>query len=536
MNRLTVGALVLAALGLWCSGGFDPNEFISCRDDSDCSDNKVCFSDGCGDPGKNIVVEVVPNPKAGLFAQDLPVEDLRNPQPLELVDSASLQGRVLVQNEGANKAYSSRVTLRLTGESLLIPGVLRLHESSLVPQQGLYALPVGAGRYNVTLLAADSELPPLYSTRDALPGPPQTLDFVLPSPTELVRLSGKVLRQAERPVDVDLEVQALDEAERPLSQRVPVTRSTGEFTLALSRADAQRATLLIQVVPTSADAAVPQKLFSVNPRDGLVEPLLMGDYGESVRLRGQALDQNGQPVPQATVSLSGPVTGGGSYRSQKVLTQADGSFELATLPSAQDTRMTLSVTPPPTSTAGYTLQSVLVPRASAAQVPPVVCQERVKLRGTLLKPSDSVPAAGVRVMAEPLGGLPGLPQPTVTVEAARSTDDMGRFELALDPGRYHLDFLPSEDLPRVSRIVTVPAPKRGEPATPLELSSFTLSKGRRVFGQVSIGGDRLARPTAPYASVRFFRVVDVEGKRSALLLAQTLTGQSGTYTATLPTR
>jgi hypothetical protein len=36
--------------------------------------------------------------------------------------------------------------------------------------------------------------------------------------------------------------------------------------------------------------------------------------------------------------------------------------------------------------------------------------------------------------------------------------------------------------------------------------------------------------------VRFFRVVNVEGKPWSLLLAQTLTDQNGTYSTSLPTR
>jgi hypothetical protein len=43
-------------------------------------------------------------------------------------------------------------------------------------------------------------------------------------------------------------------------------------------------------------------------------------------------------------------------------------------------------------------------------------------------------------------------------------------------------------------------------------------------------------PAVPYASVRFFRVVHVEGKPSALLLSQTLTDPSGNYSTTVPAR
>ncbi|HSP81191.1 MAG TPA: carboxypeptidase regulatory-like domain-containing protein, partial [Myxococcaceae bacterium] len=131
---------------------------------------------------------------------------------------------------------------------------------------------------------------------------------------------------------------------------------------------------------------------------------------------------------------------------------------------------------------------------------------------------------------------PGWPRSSASVEAPRLTDAQGHFELALDPGQYRLDFIPSQNLPRVSRIVTV---RPGESTTPegiLPLQPFALSKGRQINGLVSFSGARLLQSPAPYASVRFFRVVNVEGQPSALLLSQTLTSQDGTYSATLPTR
>jgi hypothetical protein len=70
----------------------------------------------------------------------------------------------------------------------------------------------------------------------------------------------------------------------------------------------------------------------------------------------------------------------------------------------------------------------------------------------------------------------------------------------------------------------------------MELAPFTLSNGRRIFGLVSFSGERWNLPAAPYASIRFFRVVNVEGKPSALLLTQTLTDQNGAYSTTVPTR
>ncbi|MFY0523116.1 hypothetical protein ACN28I_07965 [Archangium gephyra] len=255
-------------------------------------------------------------------------------------------------------------------------------------------------------------------------------------------------------VDVELEVQAVDEELRPLSQRTTVKRDTGEFTLALPPSAAERPTVVLQVVPTSAQAVVPQKLFTVNPRQGKLE-LAMGDYGEPVRFKSRVLSRDGQPVAQASVSLAGKVGGGGLFRSQKVLTDANGSFELLTLASESGNPMTLSVVPPPGSSAGLTQRYVQVPRTSLVQSPDVTCGERMKVRGTLLKPSSSEPAAGVQVVAEPLEDVPGWPRPAFRFEAPRTTDEGGHFELAMDPGRYRFDFIPTENLPRVSRIVTV---------------------------------------------------------------------------------
>jgi len=535
MSRpIATGVLLLPVLVMGCANS--PMDFasITCHSDSECGDEQVCFADGCGDPGQNIVVEVVPNPKGGLHAQDFRVEALRSEQNIELFDPATLQGQVRVEATSSSSVnYTAPITLRMTGESLLLPGVVRRHESTLTPDNGTYTLPVGSGNYTVTLLAPNTELPPQSSLREVQvhPGRLVTQDFLLPAVSALVRLSGRVVGHDGLPVDVDLEAQALDENLRPLSQRVAVKRGTeGVLSLALHPSALLLTTVFIQVVPTSADSLVPQRTFSVNPRLGLQEPLSLGDFGTPVTVRGRVTGQDGQPVPQATVYLQGKVGGGGQYSSRKVLTDANGVFELLTLPSAPDSSMTLFAAPPPGSAAGLTLKPVTVPRGGTSLTRDVTCGARMKVRGKLLLPSDSKPAPGVRVVAESIGELPGWPRPAFTIEAPRPTDDQGQFELALDPGQYRFDFIPTDGLPRVSRIVTV------LPGESTELTAFTLSKGRRVSGLVSITGQRVMQPAAPYASVRFFRVVNVEGKPSSLLLAQTLTDQNGTYSTSLPTR
>ena len=109
------------------------------------------------------------------------------------------------------------------------------------------------------------------------------------------------------------------------------------------------------------------------------------------------------------------------------------------------------------------------------------------LQGSLLRP-EGVPAAGARVLAEPVGAVTGWPLPAVGVEADSATDEAGVYRIRLDPGEYRFDFIPGENLPRVSRFVTV------LPAEMMELAPFTLSKGRRITGLVTNGGQGAAGP------------------------------------------
>jgi Carboxypeptidase regulatory-like domain len=537
MRRMRLALLALALAGFGCA--YLPSEpeesTLVCRNDAECAEGQVCFLDGCGDPGQHIVVEVTPTPKEGLHAQDFAVENLRPQQNLELFGPAHLQGQVrretLLPSPDSTTAYLNPVSVRVSGESLLIPGVLRRYEASLVPENGHYQLAVGSGSYTITLLAADAQVPPQTAERVVEPGQEVPLDFVLPAPTAVTRLAGKVVRLGSFLVDAELEAQALDDTLRPLSQRVPVTRGTGDFLLALPPSAGRLDHVLVQVTPPRGDALVPQKTFTVDPRPGITEALELGDYGEPVTVQGRVVNRDGHPVEGASVYLLGKVGGGGQLRTRTVTTDKDGRFELISLPSHPDTPMTLYAVPPTSASAGITLQPIAIPRGGVT-LGDIVCPDKIIAEGTLMRP-EGLPAAGVRVVAEPVGEVPGWPRPAVGIEAGAATDEDGRYRLRLDPGEYRVDFIPAENLPRVSRFVTV------LPGANLELAAFTLSKGRRINGLVSIHeGAGLERPTpgVPYASIRFFRVVNVEGKPTSVLLAQTVADSTGNYAATLPTR
>ncbi|WP_240360865.1 carboxypeptidase-like regulatory domain-containing protein [Pyxidicoccus caerfyrddinensis] len=543
MTRRGAGLALLAVLaGAGCAlieEEPDPSQLV-CSSDDECGVDEVCFPDGCGDPGRDIVVEVVPNPQKRSNAQDFRVEDLRPEQNLSLFAPSSVAGLVMratslpaADGGVAMRPYSEPLRLRATGESLLLPGVVRQYDASLVPINGTWALPVGTGRYTVTLTADDVEMPPVRGTSSVEPGATAPLDMVLPAPDTLAWLSGRVEREDGVLVDAPLDIQALDADLTALSQRVSVARGTGDFTVVIPREASRRTAVLLRVTATGTAPWVPQKTFTVDPRAPLTAPLELGDYGTPVRVTGRVVGLDGRPVAGATVSLQGEVGGGGTFRGPLATSSTEGRFTVDTLPSAPGGTLSLVVVPPPGSTAGLTVQSVEVPRTGAA-LPDVLCPDRRVVRGALLQPDNTTPAEGVRVVAEPVGQVPGWPRPPSGGEALGATADGGVFELRLDPAVYRVDFVPTENLPRVSRTVTV---LPGEDDSKQELATFPLQKGRTVSGRVTEGdADAGSARVVPYASIRFYRVVTLEGRPTTVLLSQAVSDQEGRYTALIPVR
>nr|WP_225937603.1 carboxypeptidase-like regulatory domain-containing protein [Myxococcus sp. RHSTA-1-4] len=511
----------------------DPSQLV-CRSDAECGPNEVCFPDGCGDPGRDIVVEVTPNPHDGMHAQDFRVDPVRPELDLELLEPARVAGRVvratsLPAPDGGTttRPYSEPLHLRADGESLLLPGVTRRYEAELVPINGAWELPVGTGEYAVTLTAGDLEVPPVRGTSHVEPGARVPLELVLPAPDTVVRLSGRVVRQGELLVDADLRIQALDADLSPLSQRVPVMRGSGDFTLVMPREAARRSAILLRVTALGEAPWVPQKTFTVDPRAPLTSPLELGEYGEPVRVSGRVVGLDGRPVAGATVALRGQVGGGGLFHGPLATTTLEGRFTVDTLPAAPGGTLSLVVVPPLGVTAGLIVQPVEVPRTGAV-LPDVVCPDRRVVMGTLHLPGSTEPARGVRVAVEPIAEVPGWPRPPGGGEALVATDDEGTWRLRLDPAVYRVDFLPAENLPRISRVITV---LPGEDATVQELATFNLQRGRTLTGRVTDG-----TRTLPYASIRFYRVGTLEGRPSSVLLSQTVSDHQGRYTALMPVR
>lgn len=537
-RALPVAALALLAglVGAGCAlleEEPDPSLLV-CRSDAECGLNEVCFPDGCGDPGRDIVVEVTPDPQEGLHAQDYRLGTVRPVLDLEISGRARVAGRVvrdtsLPAPDGGTvlRPYSEPLHLHAEGESLLLPGVARGYEAELVPLSGGWELPVGTGAYTVTLTSGDAEVPPVRGTAVVEPGARTPLELVLPAADSVVRLSGQVVRQGEARVDADLRIQALDADLSALSQRVPVARGSGDFTLVMPREAARRTAILLRVTASGEAPWVPQKTFTVDPRAPLSQPLELGDFGAPVRVTGRVVGLDGRPVAGATVALRGQVGGGGGFHGPLATTTAEGRFAVDTLPSAPGGTLSLVVVPPLGATSGLTVLPVEVPRTGAV-LPDIVCPNRRVVEGTVHLPGSTTPARGVRVAVEPMAEVPGWPRPPGGGEALGATDDEGTWRLRLDPAVYRVDFIPAENLPRVSRVVTV---LPGEDDTVQRLATFNLQRGRTLTGRVTDGTRAL-----PYASIRFYRAVTLEGRPLALLLSQTVSDDQGRYTALLPVR
>lgn len=538
MTRILPWLLFLVALTTGCPR--DMSVYLVCRDDTECSEGQVCFLDGCGDPGGNIVAEVTINPASGMEAQDLPVTDLRSPVTLALQGPTLVHGRVLRQSNlsDAPQAYTSEIFLSAHGSSQLLPGRPRRFGGRLTPSESGYQFAVGSGEFTFFLLSRDSTVPPLTAMRTVAPGSKTLLDFIIPAAHTLTRLEGQIVRHGEVPVGVDLNVEAVAVDEEkglpvPLSQVVRAPQSdNGRFTLFLPPEAANHEVIYLRVSALGTDALVPLKEFTLFKDQPLTGPLELGDYGEPVEVSGQVVDARGQPLAGVAVRLEGTVNGGGRFFTpQAVRTDDKGRFTLRTLPSAPGQEMRLYAQPPPGMRSGVGRMSVSIPRSRSTALPAVVCPDRIPLEGMLLLPPHGKPAAGMRVQAVPMEPVTGWPlpehgQPLVTTNAE------GDFQLLVDPGHYRLDFLPHEPLlARASRFVTVEPAASPDSPRPVDLGTFLLSRGSQVSGTVVLMGQPQAQ-----ASVRFFRVGNVQGRPISILLDEAVTDASGRYTVVLPTR
>ena len=281
----------------------------------------------------------------------------------------------------------------------------------------------------------------------------------------------------------------------------------------------------------------------------------LGEFGDPLpQMRGELKTSAGIPVAAASVYLEGPVNGGGTFHSKVVTTGPDGVFRVDLLPSSAEGAYLLTALPPPNSAAGVVQRSVKA-ISKMAQLPylqvigvsenpgTVVCPDKITVIGSLRRPGGVDPAIGTTVVARAVEQLKEFgKQPLPMGDSQVMTDENGHFSLELDPGIYQLDFIPGEDLPRTTRVVTVRAPTSGDfdagtPSRTVDLHGFELRKGRKVSGEVTAPNPATGMPQlAVNATVRYFRVSAVGGITTSLLLGEAVTDSVGKYSVMLPAK
>lgn len=562
MNRVLLPFLVIAGS---CGSPSAPS-IPTCTTDSDCNSGLVCFPDGCGDPTRNLAVEVTGGSTSGLFPQDFSVDQLGTTQDFEILGPLTLVGsfqrELTAQVDPTMRSiFTEEVLVRASGTSALIPGVSRVYQSRYaMTDRGTFSMNVGQGSYTVTAIPTNVDVPPI-TRRDVTSGPDggSALGFVFPSVEGSITLAGRLVKRkgVETGADVYLTQAALDlQAFDPttgdaLSQRVETSTgragSRGDFIMVMSPRAKELTMIELVATPREATpkdprALVPSRRFQLLPPFPAALTLELGDFGDPIpEVPGQVLDVDGKPLAEAAVVLDGKTQGGATFRSKTVLTDVSGNFLVDVLPA--ESTYTLTVYPKPGSRSGVTSLGVRVdnkPGDKPKFLPGVIrCQERVSVKGSVLLP-DGAPAAVLTVRATEevtaSATMRLLPLDDVTVQTGLD----GAFELRLDPGNWRIEFQPAGELPHTSRLLRVAASTSldgGALVTQSQtLATITLPRGRRLTGMVTSSLSNRGPAPLANAQVRFFRVTRIEGKPAAVLLGAGVTNGLGAYTVILPTR
>ena len=503
----------------------------ACTSDTQCSGAKVCFIDGCGDPGDGIIVEITPSRGVTALHQDRLLDRVRGREDIQLLGSPMLEGKVLRRSDGKGmslRPYFGPVTFTGSGESLLLPGVSRSFQTRVDVAAGEFSFPVSSGRYTVVAYAEDASIPPVLVTGEANAGQASALNLVFPAESEIQSLEVDVQVPSVQVAPGGFTLQALsaDASRRPLSQRLTI-HSNGTYVLRLLREASSEISLAL--IPVIRTALVPSRTLRVAADADGGASLSLGDFGAALTVTGKLVDARGAPVPDASVYVEGDVNGGGTFQSASVKSGPDGAFAIPTLATASPGEFRLWALPPATSASGLLRRSVSV-SSGAASLGTVLCPDRVFIQGSVQQPNFA-PASGVRVTAVPIAAISDS-IPTLSQSSSVVTDAAGAFSIALDPASYRIDFQSSDGLPVVSVFQDVQ-----KPSDAIALPRVVLSEGRELRGTL-LPQDEATVPIdgGPEAAIRFFRRV-VDGSSTRLLpIAQTNTDAAGNYSITLPAR
>lgn len=569
MTRALALTFAATALAFSACSGFE-REPPPCVSNSDCPSGNLCFAEGCGDPGKGIVVEVVGAAMSNHKAHDFKLDDgtLGATQNFSLgaplMISGQLQRELSAGNPADRTAYTDGVVVRAVGTSNLLPGVARTFETRFdKPEFGYYEMNLGAGTFTVTATPANPNVPPVSSSASVSSGAAApSVSFAFPAIDGTPALTGQLVKKLDAQLEPILisagfdggavpvvDLQLFDPStEQPLSQRFPVGTVSGEFAIPVSPDARMKPRLVFVASPREPGAAVPTKRFVLDNPLPTALSLEYGDYGESAELVGRVVDERSVPVVGAHVVIEGTVVGEGIFRSKIVQTDAEGEFKVRTLGSKSEGAFQITVVPPETSQAAYLRKAITVTvtldqneQKWVANMKPsaIVLADRLRVKGRVATATDAdrgMPNVAVRATLQvdransSTTSLPVDPAETIT-------DASGDFELRLDPGVWRFEYRAGGQVPLTTRLVEIVAKRddQGNEIDELSLSPVQLSNGRTVSGTVTgLKGNQLEAGLG-FASLRFFRVTPISGKQVSVLLGEAISDEAGKYTVVLPT-
>ncbi len=558
-------AVMLSLLAFSACNTSGPIAARSCEADEQCSEGQLCFAEGCGDPGSDVVVEVSGGALTTHAPRDFQIADgtLTKAQDFDLGAPLSINGefqrdRTSVPDPANRVSYTDTVTIRATGKSLLLPGISRIFETRFErPERGFFEMKLASGEYVITALASDRSVPPVTTSTAVQAGnPPTPVSFAFPAADGAPALTGQLIKSTDatllppEPVLLStafpngtvpvVELQLFDVAtNQPLSQRFPISSNTGEFSLTVSPEARNKSSLILVASPRDTGAPIPTKRFTLTTPLPPAISLEYGDFGAAGDVTGVVLDSVGLPVADAQVLLDGTVQGDGTFRSKIAITDADGRFVIKTLASRSEGSFALTVVPPRESRASAATRSVTVSIADGtATLTPssLTLSDRLMVRGRVLRPGSDVGASNVAVRATVQLPSSGEVAPLPLEPAVTTTAEDGTFSLPMDEGLWRFEYFPGEQAPLSSRLVNITTEfdDKGMPNPEVMLRAVTLSRGRTVTGIVTATMGTRTGQVAPYAQLRFFRSTSVGGSKASILLGTAIANERGMYRVTLP--
>lgn len=530
IRQLAVAGAALAAYQLLCCSPGAPFEQV-CTTDSECGGTFLCVYGACYDPSsaalQKISLEVAPPTAASMPPQQFRDFVVSGQARSDVVLARAIEVHCASQDH-TGAALPALLTAQTEND---IPGrPLRVDERTDQNGRAVIALTVGRS-YGLRVLPDDATAVPFTPdplfANDDVAGPLNGQTLTAPDTADLMAISGRTVVSLQDTQGVpDLRVQLLGLVGSPAELRVVSTTaisgaSDGSFSLRLPLA--ANSGLQLRVAPTQSNPYWPIVVksglnFSGDTDLGLIE---LGNVTTPIEVTGVVNGPQG-PVDGATITFVGTV-GAGSYTATAV-TQTEGSYRIDLLPGSYR-----AVAVPPIASAAAlteTAQPVVIDVAGigTARVD-FSAQRRATLSGTVIDASGAA-VASTTVRATRIGNLAGAlgPGADVRVVFETSTDDSGRYALAIDSGQFEIGVVPSASsiTPRRTDLLSM--------ADDDLVHDVQLYRPAPFGGRVITGTGTTANPIVD-ALVRAYLVLDEE---KAVLVGEEATDSAGQFNLVLP--